>query len=102
MCRGLLQQKEENQRLIGVCSCGFKRTAGINISQEDSLKNSIVGSGVVNENNNLNGSFSKICKKCGFDKAEAYNMTSNESEVTIFRCLKCGHATRQSQGSSKA
>lgn len=104
MCKGLLQMKEEAGRNIGFCACGFKRTGGISISGEDSnFERKInLGEGVISEDEVLKEGFYKICKKCGFDKAEAFTLTSNESEVTIFKCLKCGNSTRQAQGSSKA
>jgi DNA-directed RNA polymerase subunit M/transcription elongation factor TFIIS len=105
MCRGLLMLKEENGKNIGICKCGFKRTAGISISGEE--KNSInslitIGTGVAIDNNISTIGFFKVCEKCGFDKAEAFQITSNESEITIFKCLRCGKSIRQSQGSSKA
>jgi hypothetical protein len=98
-------QKEEMGRMIGVCNCGFKRTGGINIIGEDNTfkeNSSFIGGGVVEEDNLSRGGFSRICSKCGFDKAEAFQITSNESEVTIFKCLRCSHSVRQAQGSSKA
>ena len=96
--------KEEAGRNIGFCACGFKRTAGINISGEDGNQERKInlGEGVVSENEIVKEGFDKICKKCGFGRAEAFSMISNESEVTIFKCLKCGNSTRQAQGSSKA
>ena len=104
MCRALLIQKEVKGRIIGVCSCGFMRTGGINILGEDNNveRGKLTGSGVANESDSKGEGFSRICDKCGFDKAEAFSITSNESEVTIFKCLKCGYSVRQAQGSSKA
>lgn len=104
MCRGILAQKEEKGALIGVCSCGFKRTGGMSITSEDNNpeRKCDLGGGVVDNDYNKQEGFSRVCEKCGFDKAEAFSITSNESEVTIFKCLKCGHSIRQAQGSSKA
>jgi hypothetical protein len=95
--------KIEGGKNIGFCSCGFKRTAGIGIIGEDvNSKSEIVGEGFVSSSNESATGFSRICEKCGFDSAEAFQLTSNESEVTIFSCLKCGNKVRQSQGGSKA
>lgn len=104
MCRALLTQKEIRGKMIGVCNCGFMRTCGINITGEDNNneKNKLTGSGVVGESDGKGEGFSRICEKCGFDKCECFQITSNESEVTIFKCLKCKHSVRQAQGSSKA
>jgi DNA-directed RNA polymerase subunit M/transcription elongation factor TFIIS len=104
VCKRLLILKEERGAMIGSCSCGFKRTCGINISSEENndLKSSLIGEGVVSEFNDSRDGFFRICSKCGFDKASAFQITSNESEVTIFKCLKCNYSVRQSQGGSKA
>ncbi|MDP1728942.1 MAG: hypothetical protein Q8L27_01925 [archaeon] len=99
MCKGILQLKEENGLMIGLCNCGFKRTAGISISGEESNNISNVGGGVVGEDTLMSEGFDRICKKCGHDRADASSILSNESEVTIFTCLKCGFRERQSQGS---
>jgi DNA-directed RNA polymerase subunit M/transcription elongation factor TFIIS len=104
MCRAILVEKEVKGRVIGVCSCGFMRTGGISISGEDENKerNNLSAGNAVDESTNKIEGFSRVCEKCGFDKCEAFSITSNESEVTIFRCLKCKHSIRQAQGSSKA
>jgi DNA-directed RNA polymerase subunit M/transcription elongation factor TFIIS len=102
MCKGLLIQKEEKGKTIGVCSCGFKRTGGITISGEENSVTCSIGEGVVSEDNSQKEGFFRICEKCGYDKAEASQILGNESEITVFSCLKCGHKVRQAQGSSKA
>jgi Zn ribbon nucleic-acid-binding protein len=101
MCKSILQLKEENNKQIGVCNCGFKRTGGISLAEDEI--NIIVnsGSGVVSENLTGEG-FEMVCKKCGYDRADASSIISNESEITIFTCLKCGARNRQSSGGSKA
>jgi len=102
MCKGLLMLKEEKGKQIGFCKCGFKRTGGISVlGEEDSIKTNF-GSGIVTEENILSEGFNRVCEKCGHDKAEASQITSNESEITLFKCLRCGNTTRQASGSSKA
>ena len=103
MCRGLLMQKKINGKLIGVCSCGFKRTGGIIISGEESvIQEKSVGGGIASEDNSKVEGFIRACEKCGYDKAEASQILSSESEITVYTCLKCGHRTRESSGTSKS
>lgn len=101
MCKSILQLKEEKGIKIGFCNCGFKRTSGISIAGEENCFSDNLGSGVIRDSVSEEG-FERICKKCGYNKADASSILSNESEVTIFTCLKCGFRERQSQGSSKA
>jgi len=35
VCKRILQIKEVNGKHIGVCSCGFKRMSGINVSSSE-------------------------------------------------------------------
>lgn len=102
VCKNLLMLGEERGRVIGVCGCGFKRTSGISVSGEEKNQTEHNLVEVLDEKGFSKEGFFRICEKCGHDKAEASLVASNESEVTIFSCLKCGHKTRQSQGSSKA
>jgi len=103
MCRGLLQLKTEGGKSIGVCSCGFKRTGGIIVSGEETVfQEQSTGSGVAsNEDIKIEG-FIRTCEKCGYDKAEASQILSSESEITVYTCLKCGNRTRESSGTSKS
>ena len=94
--------KEENGKNIGFCKCGFKRTGGIALFGEDINKTaSATGSGIAEDENHSSGFFN-VCEKCGFESADSSNIACNESEITIFTCLRCGHKKRQAQGSSKA
>jgi DNA-directed RNA polymerase subunit M/transcription elongation factor TFIIS len=80
VCSRLLQLKEDNGRIIGWCSCGFKRMQGIELNSE---------------------SIDKVCRKCGYDKAEIAELQSGESTIFIYTCLKCKGVEREVQGSSK-
>lgn len=103
MCKSLLQLKNEGEKTIGVCRCGFKRTAGITISGEDNnAKEVTLGGGFVDSDTSKSEGFFRICEKCGHNQAEISQIISNESEISIFTCLKCGNRVRQSSGGSKA
>jgi DNA-directed RNA polymerase subunit M/transcription elongation factor TFIIS len=102
VCKGLLQLKEENGRIIGWCTCGFKRMQGIELSSVDKndMDNMKSGEGIVSDKN-IGESINKICKKCGYDKAEVAELQSRESAIFIYTCLKCKSVEREVQGSSK-
>jgi len=100
ICKNLLQIKNEGGKNIGFCSCGFKRTAGISLESDDKTNNMIIGGGFVEENQGISG-VDRFCKKCGFDKAEVSEISANEANIFVYRCLKCNHSEREVQGSSK-
>lgn len=51
VCRNLLQLKEENGKIIGFCSCGFKRMSGVEISlsEKNKVKINEKGQGIINK-----------------------------------------------------
>jgi Zn ribbon nucleic-acid-binding protein len=102
MCKNLLMLREDRGVMMGICNCGFRRTSGIAIASEEKQKMGNNSVEVLDEKGFEKDGFFRICEKCGHDKAEADSIASNESDITIFSCLKCGHKVRQSQGSSKA
>jgi len=97
-----LQLKEDNGRIIGWCSCGFKRMQGIELNSVDKsdVDNMKAGEGVVWDKN-IGESIDKVCRKCGYDKAEIAELQSGESTIFIYTCLKCKGVEREVQGSSK-
>lgn len=51
VCRNLLQLKEENGKVMGFCSCGFKRMSGVEISLIEKNKINEKGQGVIEKDN---------------------------------------------------
>ena len=101
VCKNLLQIRNEGEKNIGFCKCGFVRTAGISIEADDNSDNkSKLGSGFVEEGQGVVG-VEHSCKKCGHNLAEVSEIASNEANIFIYRCLKCNHSEREVQGSSK-
>jgi len=101
VCKNLLQIKNEGDKSIGFCSCGFKRTGGIILEADDNTnKHEEKGAGFVSENQNISG-VEHICKKCGYNQAEVSEIAANEANIFIYKCLKCKHSEREVQGSSK-
>lgn len=52
VCKKILQLKEENGKNIGICSCGFKRTSGYDLSASEKGEDKVIaiGEGVIKEN----------------------------------------------------
>ena len=52
VCKKLLQIKNENGKNIGFCSCGFKRTSGIELTSSEKGDDKVVkvGEGVMEDN----------------------------------------------------
>lgn len=104
MCKRLLVQKEENDKLIGICSCGFKRTSGITISGEVNIKpKETLCAGYIDDfKDKVDSSVEKLCLKCGFDRASVFEIAANESNIFVYKCLKCSSTCREVQGISRA
>ena len=51
VCKKILQLKEENGKNIGVCSCGFKRTSGYDLSASEKGEDKVVaiGEGIIED-----------------------------------------------------
>ena len=93
VCKNLLKIKTENDKPVGVCDCGFKRTIFELNSQDNHLdKKEFKEEGIVKEEDS-NG-ISKICKKCNYPEAEMIEVNrtiSEESEIKyLTKCKKCG------------
>ncbi len=103
VCKKLLQIREHDGKSIGVCSCGFKRPLGYELSSVEKSKKTKKGEGVISDiHKKTSGGVKHICKKCGYDEAEVIDLgaqLTDESNIYLFKCLKCGHAERQSDGS---
>lgn len=101
VCRNLLMIEKVDDKTIGRCSCGFKRTNGIDLSSVDrnDMDNLKSGEGIVSENKTEG--VDRVCKKCGYDKAEMSELQSGESSIFIYTCLSCKSVEREVQGSSK-
>jgi DNA-directed RNA polymerase subunit M/transcription elongation factor TFIIS len=103
VCKKLLEIKTENERNIFICNCGFKRILGVELSSVEISANISKGEGIITENN-LSEGITHICKKCGNNQAEIISVgakIAEEANLCIFRCLKCNHRERESDGTCR-
>ncbi|MFA5856559.1 MAG: hypothetical protein WC867_04325 [Candidatus Pacearchaeota archaeon] len=101
VCKNLLQFKEENGKNIAYCSCGFKRREGIDLSSVDKIEERIEKRGEGVAKNLVSAGVDHKCKKCGCESADVMELgerLTNESNVYLFRCQKCGTISRESDG----
>ena len=99
VCKSLLQLKEQNNKIIGVCSCGFKRFQEININSSEHIKvNSKLKKGEGVTSNMFGTILSHVCSRCKNEEAEVTELgeiTTKEESIMLFRCKKCGHVDRE-------
>lgn len=103
VCKKLLEIKNENDKNIFLCNCGFKRILGVELSSAEIQTNISKGAGIINENILIEG-INHICRKCGHNQAEIIDTASRvaeEANLCIFRCLKCNHKERESDGTCR-
>jgi len=101
-CGKLLKIEIRDAVKLGVCSCGFEKEIPEDSSikfSDKSKKKEKKGEGVALPEKRKG--FPHLCTKCGNDDADAYDLGaqySDECNVLLFRCKKCGNTTRQSDG----
>jgi DNA-directed RNA polymerase subunit M/transcription elongation factor TFIIS len=84
VCKSLLQLKEENGRTIGVCSCGFKRMSGVEISLSEKTNLNGRGQGIVN-NNDYKEEIKKLTNKKEVSAFESgVEQSSKKIEIMFF------------------
>jgi DNA-directed RNA polymerase subunit M/transcription elongation factor TFIIS len=103
LCGKILQTKNANEKIIGTCSCGFtiELNQGFSASEKIPEKEEI-GEGAVVEDKSLEG-FPHDCPKCSHTGCEVFDLGapySDESNVYLYKCKKCGHVDRQADGTS--
>ena len=97
VCKGILFVRKEGEKNIGYCSCGFKRTAGIELSASEINKSRINGLGIVQADDSKG--FTHKCPKCGNDSSELMDLgeiLNSEKSVCLYKCKNCGYVDRES------
>lgn len=96
VCKSLLSIKKEGYKSIGYCSCGFKRTEGIELSSSEINQNKVGETNVVNQEDSEG--FSHKCSKCGNNQADVTDLgeiLNSEASVCLYKCRKCGNVDRE-------
>lgn len=105
LCGRILKITTEDNQTYGLCSCGFRRQTEIEISfTQKSPEKEELGKGIISEETSLKG-FPHICIKCSHDQCEIFDLGaqySDESNIYLYKCKKCGFTERQADGSSNA
>ena len=103
LCGRILETKSINKKIIGTCSCGFTIALDGEFSISEKIqKKDEIGEGVIAEDKSLKG-FPHDCSKCGYCGCEVFDLGafySDESNVYLYKCKKCGHVERQADGTS--
>ncbi len=96
-----MQTKNVDEKIIGICSCGFAKEIESEFAIPEKIqKKDEIGEGAISEDKSLEG-FPHDCPKCGHDKCEVFDLGafySDESNVYLYKCKKCGYVDRQADG----
>ena len=72
-----------------------------NLNFTEKTKKTQKGDGIFEQEENKEG-FPHTCKKCGHSESEVHDLGaqySDESNIYLFKCMKCGFVERQADGS---
>lgn len=89
---------------IWKCVCGFTKESKSLMYATEKIKNEKVGEGIVKDSDSKGG-FPHKCRKCGFALADVEVISafySDESDISLYKCKKCGHVERETDGTSNA
>ena len=99
-CGNIIKNKQKDSDKWK-CICGFiKEHKGDVIAVDKTLKPK-VGEGIATPEKRTG--FPHTCKKCGHGKADVDTISafySDESDISLFRCQKCGYVERVTDGTS--
>jgi len=92
-CGSILTPKKIKVHISYTCKCGFSEIKPFseNVKIKENPKHTRVE--VIDDINRV-AVHDHICVKCGYDKAEIIDkgqMYSDEDDVILFKCGKCGH-----------
>lgn len=100
-CGGLLNTYETKDGVIeGLCVNGCTPLQKVQLSTTEHIAHQTKGTGVIPEETNQQG-FPHTCKQCGYEACEITDLGaqySDESNIYLYRCLKCNHVERQADG----
>jgi len=97
-CGSLLYAFKKKDKIFAECKgCGFIKELDKGITSSEKItKKENKGKGSVNDKNEL-ATYTHTCKKCGHNKAQIIEVGvfySDEDNLTLLRCEKCGYSER--------
>ena len=101
-CGELLKIVHAGEANVGTCSCGFVKQLQdeLTVGEKAPAKEER-GTGVVKEY--LTQGFPHVCKKCKHGWCEIHQLSasySDESDICLYTCKKCGFTERETDGTS--
>lgn len=94
----LFQSREGN--VIGICSgCGKFHEMKIKLESTEKITHKELGKGIAKDDITIG--FPHTCIKCGHNKCEVFDLGapySDESDIYLYKCKKCGFVERQADG----
>jgi len=102
-CGKILEIKNiEEEKIIGICSCGFIKEFDFHITSiQKQQEKPVFGKGIISDAN-IGQGFPHKCQKCGYNESEVYDLGASygdEASIYLFKCKKCGFVERQADGS---
>lgn len=100
-CGNILTIKKEFDFFVGSCSCGAVKLITSEMDFSEKGKEDKIAKGVLENKEDTEG-FPNVCKKCGHTQSNVHDLGSpysDESNVYLFKCKKCGYVERQADGS---
>ncbi len=86
------------------CSCGFSKISDSKISSTEKIKKpKEKGTGIFEKKEFEEKGFPHTCKKCGHEYSDVVDLGvsySDEANIHLFKCKKCGYVERDAYGSS--
>ena len=103
-CKGILVPKRIEKNWFVRCEkCGFLcKVKNKPLIDEEEIEHEERGKGIAKEQNSF-ANYKHKCKKCRYEKGELINLGaqySDENELVMIRCGKCGFTERIEKNSS--
>ncbi len=104
VCGKPMHHSASGNGILWKCECGFSKETALREIISEKISRQEVGEGIVKPEKR-DGGFPHVCKKCGYDTADIDTISafySDESDISLYRCQKCGHVERETDGTSNA
>lgn len=104
-CSSLLRKKNTNSIIYLICKCGYQKKLEPDKSvikqtvtkKKQALEKNLL---IISEEDkiSIHPKVSKICPKCGYTEAEAWQRqmrSADEPSTSFFKCVKCKYTWRE-------